>query len=162
MSKFCQTFQSPYSFYKPPYCFHIAFFSLSEFGGQIFENIFFFLVLLVQKIYFDKNHWFQLLSTKNEWIISLFLISVTLHNLSVSHSIISFVCKKKQGLTFNQNLYCYSSPSHPTWENFVSLFALWLFFVFFVFVFWTIEMTTANVQGLTHPNPQQNVLTKSP
>ena len=49
--------------------FHTTFLSLSEFCGEIFENIFFILDLLVQKIFFDKNHWFQLPSTKNDWII---------------------------------------------------------------------------------------------
>ena len=134
MSKFCQTFQSPYSFYKPPYCFHIAFFSLSEFGGQIFENIFFFLVLLVQKIYFDKNHWFQLLSTKNEWIISLFLISVTLHNLSVSHSIISFVCKKNKVWLSIKN---YIATLHQVTQHEKILFLCLLsdFFLFSSFLF---------------------------
>ena len=111
--------------------------SLIEFCRQIFENIFFFLNLLVQKIFFDKSHWFQLLSTKNDWIISLFLISITLHSLSVSHYIMSSVCKR--------NKLWLSMKSHLTRENFVFRFALCLPFVFFVFVFWPIETTTANL-----------------
>ena len=104
MSKLCQTFQSPYTLQKPPRCFTLfSFLSLSEFCGQIFENILFFLDLLVRKIFFRKNDWFQLLSTKNDWIISLFLISVTLHSLSVGHSIMYFVLKKTQGLDFFEN-----------------------------------------------------------
>ena len=69
MSKLFQTFQSPHSLHKPPhpYCFTLP--SSHEFCGQIFENIFFSLDLLVQKIFFDKNHWFQLLSPKNDWTI---------------------------------------------------------------------------------------------
>ena len=81
--------------------------------GQISENIFFFLNLLMQKIFFDKNHWFQLLSTKNNWIISLFLISITLQRLSLGHSIMSSFCwQKKTIFDFRWKIYCYSSPSH--------------------------------------------------
>ena len=75
------------SLHKPPCCFTLStFLSVREFFdpcdcGQISENIFFFLNLLVKKIFFDKDHWFQLLSTKNDWIISLFLISITLHRV---------------------------------------------------------------------------------
>ena len=74
MSKSCQTFNHLIAFIR----LHDTvshYLPLSEFCGQISENIFFFLDLLVQKIFFDKNHWFQLFSTNNDWIISLFLIS---------------------------------------------------------------------------------------
>ena len=33
----------------------------------------------MQKLCFDKNYWFQLLSTKNDKNVSLFLISIALH-----------------------------------------------------------------------------------
>ena len=82
--------------------FHTTFLlSLSEFCGQIFENIFFFLDFLFQKIFFDRNHRFQLFSTKNDRIISFFLIPITLPSLSVSHSIMSSVCKKKKKQFFS-------------------------------------------------------------
>ena len=87
MSKL-QTFQSFYSLHKPPHPYWFPLLSSYAFCGQIFENIFFFLDLLVQKLFFDKNHWFQLLSNNNNWIISLLLISVTLHSLSASLSTI--------------------------------------------------------------------------
>ena len=130
--------------------FHTSYLPLSliEFWSQISENIF-FLDLLVQKVFFDKNHWFQLPSTKNEWIISLFLISITLHSLSVSHSIMSSVCKKENKLW--PSMKTIFSPSQPMRENFVSRFTLCLSFIFFVFVFWPIETTTAKMQ--THSNP---------
>ena len=58
---FCQTFQAPYSLHKPPCCFILPSslsqsVTVSEFCDQIFEDIFFFLDFLVQKIFFDKNH----------------------------------------------------------------------------------------------------------
>ena len=130
MNKLFQTFQSPYSLHKPPhpYCFTLP--SSHEFCGQIFENIFFSLDLLVQKLFFDKNHWFQLLSTKNDWIVSLFLISITLHSQPFYHV---FCWRRSFG--FRWKLYCYSSPSHITRENFVSRcsFCLSFFFSFLLF-----------------------------
>ena len=153
MSKISQTFQSPYSLHKPPCCFtRYLFLSLSvSFVVKSSKIISFFLDLLVHKIFFDKSHGFQILSTTNDWIVSLSLISVTLHSLSISHSIMSSVCKKITSFGFRWKLYCCSSPSHLTRENFVSRFALCLRFIFFVFVFWSIETITANFQGLTHP-----------
>ena len=140
------------SHYLPPL-------SLSfEFCGQIFENIFFFLDLLVQQIFFHKNHWSQLFSTKNNSIISLSLISITLHSLSASHSIIPSVCKKKKKgkkkkSKLSMKTILLPSLNHLTQENFVSRFALCLSFVFFVFGFWPVDTTTADSQGLTHSNP---------
>ena len=63
MSKLCQTFQSSHKPSQASMLFHITYLPLSEFCdpcdcGQISENIFFFLNLLMQKIFFDKNHWF--------------------------------------------------------------------------------------------------------
>ena len=123
--------------------------------GQISENIFFFQSLLMQKIFLDKNHWFQLRSTKNDWIISLFLISITLHSPSLSHSIMSFFCWQNSNLwlsmktllllltkLLNARKFCFSPCSFSC-----------LSFVIFVFVFWPIETTTANLQGLSHSNP---------
>ena len=159
MSKLCQIFQSPYKPSQAFMPFRTTHLPLSEFCdpcdcGQISENIFFFLNLLMQKIFFDKNHWFQLLSTKNNWIISLFLISITLQRLSLGHSIMSSFCwQKKTIFDFRWKIYCYSSPSHLTRENFVSRVALCLSFLFFFFGFWPNETTTANLQGLTHSNP---------
>ena len=141
MNKLFQTFQSPYSLHKPPhpYCFTLP--SSHEFCGQIFENIFFSLDLLVQKLFFDKNHWFQLLSTKNDWIVSLFLISITLHLQSICQPFYHVFCWRRS-FGFRWKLYCYSSPSHITRENFVSRCSFCLsFFFFFVFGFWAIETT---------------------
>ena len=125
---------------------------LSEFCGQISENVFFFLDLIVQKRFFYKNHWFQPLSTKNDWVISLFLISITLHSLAINHSIMSSV-RKETSFGFWWKLYCYSSPSHFARENFVcrSIFCFFFFF-FYVFFFWPLT-TTLNLQDLTHSKP---------
>ena len=53
-------------------------------------------------------------------------------------------------------LFWYSLPSHLKPETFVSPSALCLCFFFFVFVFWSIEITAANLQGLTHSNPSKS------
>ena len=126
MSNLCKIFQLPYSFHKHPCCFILPSL-LSKFCDQIFENILFFLDLLVQKIFFDKNHWFQLFSTKNDWIISLFLISVTLHCLLAISSCLLFA--KKTSFGFLWKLYCYP---HLTGKNFVFRFVLCVSFVFLV------------------------------
>ena len=102
MSKHCQIFQSPYKPSQASMLFPTTYLPLSEFRdpcdcGQISENIF-FLNLIKQKIFFDKNYWFQLLSTKIDWIISLLLISITLHSLSLGHSIMSSFCWQKNNL----------------------------------------------------------------
>ena len=129
MNKLFQTFQSPYSLHKPPhpYCFTLP--SSHEFCGQIFENIFFSLDLLVQKLFFDKNHWFQLLSTKNDWLVSLFLISITLHSLSVNHSIMSSV--GEEALAFDENFI--ATPHQVTLREkilFLGVLSVFLFFFF--------------------------------
>ena len=74
MSKLCQISQSPFNVGKSSQAtmlFYTTYLPLSEFCdpcdcGQISENIFFFLNFLMQKIFLDRNHWFQLLSTKND------------------------------------------------------------------------------------------------
>ena len=129
MSKLFQTFQSPHSLHKPPhpYCFTLP--SSHVFCGQIFENIFFSLDFLVQKLFFDKNHWFQLLSTKNDWIISLFLISITLRSLSVNHFIMSSV--GEEALAFDENFI--ATPHQVTLREkmlFLRLLSVFLLFCF--------------------------------
>ena len=74
MSKLCKTFQSPYNRGRPlqaSMLFHTTYLPLSDFCGpfdcgEISGNIFFLLNLLMEKSLFDKNHWFQLRSTKND------------------------------------------------------------------------------------------------
>ena len=89
----------------------------------------------------------------------LLLISVTLHCLSTIPSCVSAVGEETSEPETNccvwWKLYCYSSPSQLTPENFVSS-AFCLCFVFFVFVYWPIETTAANLRGLTHSNPSKN------
>ena len=91
--------------------------------------------------------------------ISLLLISATLLYLSTIPSVCLLLAKKlasqKQANCLWWKRFCYSSPSHLTPETFVSPSALCLSFVFFVFVFWLIESTIANLQGLTHSNPSK-------
>ena len=78
MRKLYQTFQSSYSLHK----LHTVFIHLSILSqrvcSQIYGNIFFFTDLLVQEQFFYKSNWFQLLSTKNDWSISLLLIAIIL------------------------------------------------------------------------------------
>ena len=71
--------------------------------------------------------------------ISLLLISVTLHYLSTIPSCMSAVGEEtsepETSCCVRWKLYCYSSPSHLTPENFVSSFDFSLPFVFFRFCF---------------------------
>ena len=91
--------------------------------------------------------------------ISLLLISATFFYLSTIPSCMSDVgeetSKPETICCLRWKLFCYSSPSHLTPKNIVSPSALCLSFVFFVFVFWSIETTTSNLQGLTHSNPSK-------
>ena len=148
MSKLCQTFNHLLSLHKPPCCFALSTFLPVSFDcdpscdcGQISENIFFFLNLLMQKIFFDKNHWFQLLSFKNNRIVSLFLISITLHSLSLGHSVMSSFCWKKTIFDFRKKTLLLLLTKSPNARK---------LYLCLVFVFWPIETTTGNLQGLTH------------
>ena len=93
-----------------PCCFTLP--SSHEFFGQIFEKIFFFLDLLVQKLFFDKSHWFQLISDQNDHLIVINLAYITLIIYQPFH---------------------YFLPSHLTRGNFVSRSVFCLSFVFFIF-----------------------------
>ena len=119
--------------------------------------MFFFLEFIVWILFFDKNHWFQLLSTKNDWVISLLLISVTLHSLSFKHSIMSSV-GEETSFGFWWKAYCYSSPS-PLREKILFLkliyFYYYYYYYYFVFVFWPIKTATVSFQSLIHSNPAQ-------
>ena len=132
---------------------------LSDFCGQIFKNIFFFLDLIVQKLFFNKSHWFQLLSMKNEWIILLFLILVTLYNLSLNHSIMSPV---DEGTSFGVRwkLYCYFSPSQLRRENFLR--RLSVFLLYFSFSLFSLLRPLLQIKRVWLIENQQNVVTKSP
>ena len=122
MSKLCQNFQSPYKLSQASLLFHITHLPLSEFChicdcGQISENTF-FLNPLMQKIFFDKNHWFQLLSTKNDWPF---------------HHVL-FLLAKKQPLTFDENFI--ATPHQVTYLEKVLFFGLLsVFLSFFSFSF---------------------------
>ena len=146
MSKLCQTFQSSYSLHKPPSIILFHTYLPQWVCGQISENIFFFLDLLVQKLFFDKKQLIPApLYLKS---ISLLLASATLLYLSTIPSCMSAVGEEtsepETSCCVRWKLYCYSSPSHLTPENFVSSSAFCLSFVFFVFVFWPIKTTTAD------------------
>ena len=126
--------------------------------GQISENIFFFLDLLVQKLFFDKKQLIPApLYLKS---ISLLLASATLLYLSTIPSCMSAVGEEtsepETSYCLRWKLFCYSSPSHLTPVTFLSPFALCICFDLFVFVFWLIEITTANLQGLIHSNPSKS------
>ena len=174
-----RTYSHLLSLNKPPCCF-----TLLTFLGQISENIFFFLNLLMQKIFFDKNHWFQL-STKYDWIISLLLISIKLNRVR-SHQrrnelkpVWGFILVKNPTSVFSQPSTCvhmnrvemklktvFILPlGHSMMWCLLSVgkkitFDFWwklYCYSFFGFVFWLIETTTARFDSL---KPLQNVLTK--
>ena len=92
--------------------------------------------------------------------ISLLLISATLLYLSTIPSCMCAVgeetSKLERRYCLRWKLFWYSLPSHLKPETFVSPSALCLCFFFFVFVFWSIEITAANLQGLTHSNPSKS------
>ena len=99
---------------------------------SLWSNIrkhFLFQHLLVQKLFFDKNHWFQLLSTKNDWSISLFLISNTLH---ISHPFHHVCCWRRNKLWISMKFLLLLTKSCNE-RNFVSTSCFCLSFVFFVF-----------------------------
>ena len=126
--------------------------------GQISENIFFFLNLLMQKIFFDKNHWFQLLSTKNNWTISLLLISNTLHSLSLGHSIMDhvFFLFAKNNLWLLRKTLLLLLTKSPNARKFGFSACSLTFFRFLAY--WDHYCKFAKFDSL---KPQQNVLTKS-
>ena len=140
MSKLCQTFQSLYKPSQASMLFHTIYLPLSEWvlwSFWLWSNLWkhlLFLNLLVQIIFFDKNHWFQLLSTKNDWIISLFLISITLYRISL-HSIISSFCWQKNNLDFRWKFYCCSLTQSPKARKFCFSVCSLSFFRFFRFRF---------------------------
>ena len=92
--------------------------------------------------------------------ISLLLVSAALLYLSIIPSCMSAVAEEtsepETSYCLRRKLFCYSSPNQLMPETFVSPSALCLSFVFFVFVFWFIETTTANLQGLTHSNTSKS------
>ena len=85
---------------------------------------------------FDKNHWFQLLSMKNDWIIALFLISITFHGLCLGDSIMSSFCWLKDILWLSMKTLLLLLTKSPNARKSVSRLALCLSSVFFVFAFW--------------------------
>ena len=99
--------------------------------------------------------------------ISLLLTSATLLYLPTIPSCMSAVgeetSESETSYYLRWKLFRYYSPRHLRAETFVSPSSLCLSFVFFVFVFWPIETTTANLQGLTHWNPSKctNQVTQS-
>ena len=100
---------------------------------SLWSNIrkhFLFLNLLVQKLFFDKNHWFQLLSTKNDWNISLFLIPNTLH---ISHPFHHVCCWRRNKLWISMKTLLLLLTKSCNERNFVSTSCFCLSFVFFVF-----------------------------
>ena len=136
MNKLYQTFESPYSLHLD----HIISHYLPQWVcGQISENMF-FLDLLVQKLFFDKNNWF--LPPFYLKSISLLLISAILLYLSTIPSCMSAVGEETSMPETCYYLwwkhFCCFSPSHLMPETFVSPSALCLCLIFFVFVFWPI------------------------
>ena len=121
--------------------FHTTYFSEFVLWSNIIsENLFFFLDLFVHKLIFDKNSWFLLLSL----------------NYSIMYAVGKETSKP-------ETCYCLASmktfllllTKSPNTRNFLPLSALCLF-RFFIFIFWPIETTTTNLQGLTHSNPSES------
>ena len=132
MSKL-QTFQSSYSLHKPPHPYWFTLLSSYEFCAQIVENIFFFSG--------SSWHWFQLLCTNNNWIISLLLISVTLDSLSASLSTIPSCLLLAKKLCFSMKTLLLLLTKSPYARKFCFLvcflsFVFCFFFRFCCWVYW--------------------------
>ena len=133
MRKLCQTFQSPYSLHKPPYCFTLPCFLSVCFAVKSSKPSSFFWIFLCKNSSSTKTTDSRYFLLKATWPShSLFLISVTLHSLSLNHSIKSSVGKETSS-GFQWKLCCYSPPSQITQENVVSRSCFCLSFVFFGF-----------------------------
>ena len=111
MRKLYQTFQSSYSLHK----LHTVFIHLSILSqrvcSQIYGNIFFFTDLLVQEQFFYKSNWFQLLSTKNDWSISLLLIAIILRTSQHFYLVCCWQRKKLRALMKTLLLLLAKSPN---------------------------------------------------
>ena len=133
-------------------------------GNSISSNLrkhFLFLDPFMQKLLFDKNHWFQLLSTENYWSISLFLISIILHISQPFHHVCCWQRNKMAFDVVRWKLYCYSSPSHLTQENFVSPSTSFLSFFLSFFLPFSFFGLLRSLLQICH-QIHQKVLTKSP
>ena len=168
MSKLYQTFQSPYSLHKPPYTilFHTSY--LPQWVCcQISENIFFFLNLLVQKLFFDNSSLTLQLISATFYLksISLLLITARLLYLSTISSCMSAAGEETSepeiSYCLRWKLFCYSSPSHLTPETFVSPSALCLS-LFFLFAFSGLLRPLSQTFRVWLTQTPQKVLTKSP
>ena len=118
----------------------------------------------MQKIFFDENHWFQLFSTKNNWTISLLLISNTLHSLSLGHSIMDhvFLLFWKNNLWLSRKTLSLLFTKSPNARKFSFSSCSLTFFRFFrlrFLAYWDHYCKFAKFDSL---KPLQNVLTKSP
>ena len=133
MRKLCQTFQSPYSLHKPPYCFTLPYFLSVCFAVKSSKPSSFFWIFLCKNSSSTKTTDSRYFLLKTTWPShSLFLISIILHSLSLNHSIKSSVGKETSS-GFQWKLCCYSPPSHITQENVVSRSCFCLSFVFWGF-----------------------------
>ena len=105
--------------------------------------------LPMQKHVCDKNHWFQLFSTKNSRNISLFLISITLHIFQSLNHVCCWEINKL--LPLMKTLLLLLTKSLKTRKLCFSFCSL-SFLCFLVFAFWPIEATAENLRVLTHSN----------
>ena len=134
MSRLCQTFQSPYS--QPSQASKYLSVSHLSSSVSLWSNIQKHLLfsgfscaetLLLQQLLIPTPFYLK--------SISSLLISATLLYLSIIPSCMLLLAQKNQqprngSYCFRGKLYCYSSPSHLTPENFVSPSAFCLFFFF--------------------------------
>ena len=145
MSKFYQTFQSPYSLHNPPY-----YLSVSEFVLKSTKTSSFFWIFFCRNSSLTKTILY-FLSTKRDWSISLFLISITLH---ISQPFHHGCCWRKNKLRVSMKTLLLIITKSPKVRKFC--FSVhFLYFVFLVFLFWLIDSTTKNLQGLTLSNPSR-------
>ena len=116
--------------------------------------MFYFLDLLEQKLFFEKNHWFQPLSTKNDWSISLVLILITLRISQPFHHVCCWRINKLSP-SMKILLLLFAKSLNARKNCFSACFLSFFHFFCFCF-FWPIETTAANLLGLTHSNPSKS------
>ena len=157
MRKIYQAFESPCSLPKSPYFFTL--FCSVSLRSNLQEH------LLLSGSYCAhillwQNHWLYLLSPKNNWSMSLFLISITLYISQPFHQFCCWQGNKLRASMKTLLLLLIKSPNTIKFcfLTFFCFFGVFLFFIFFV-LFFFIETTTADLQSLTQT--PQTVLNKS-
>ena len=127
MKKIYQAFESPCSLHKSPFFFTL--FCSVSLRSNLQEH------LLLSGSYCAhirlwQNHWLYLLSPKNNWSMSLFLISITLYISQPFHQFCCWQGNKLRASMKTLLLLLIKSPN--------TFFCFFGYFLFFVFCFFSL------------------------